>query len=47
MVSTEDSIDAIAKQCGYPNQSYLSQVFMKELSTTPNRYRQQIDKSSL
>ncbi|MEZ9926644.1 helix-turn-helix domain-containing protein [Vibrio breoganii] len=47
LVSTEDSIDAIAKQCGYPNQSYLSQVFMKELSTTPNRYRQQIDKSSL
>lgn len=41
LVSTPDSIDAIAKQCGYPNQSYLSQVFLKQLSITPNRYRQQ------
>ncbi|GEA52700.1 hypothetical protein VIN01S_35040 [Vibrio inusitatus NBRC 102082] len=47
LVSTEDSIDAIAKQCGYPNQSYLSQVFLKQLSTTPNQYRQQSEKAKL
>ncbi|GEM77920.1 helix-turn-helix domain-containing protein [Vibrio superstes] len=47
LVSTDDSIDAIAKQCGYPNQCYLSQVFSKLLRTTPNRYRQQTeDKAS-
>ncbi|GEA61616.1 helix-turn-helix domain-containing protein [Vibrio comitans] len=47
LVSTEDSIDAIAKQCGYPNQSYLSQVFLKQLSITPNRYRQQSEQAKL
>ncbi|WP_112480170.1 helix-turn-helix domain-containing protein [Vibrio variabilis] len=40
--NTSDRIDSIAAQCGYPSQSYLSQVFIKQLGLTPAKYRQKI-----
>lgn len=36
---TQDSIESIALQCGYPNQSYLYQVYRKQLGYTPLQYR--------
>ncbi|NVN80572.1 MULTISPECIES: substrate-binding domain-containing protein [unclassified Vibrio] len=39
LASTTEKLDAIAKQCGYPGQSYLSQVFIKQLGVSPNKYR--------
>ncbi|MDR9827623.1 helix-turn-helix domain-containing protein, partial [Vibrio sp. FNV 38] len=36
---TEQSIEDIALQCGYPHQSYLYQVFKKHVDSTPLEYR--------
>ncbi|GHW99029.1 helix-turn-helix domain-containing protein [Vibrio cholerae] len=36
---TTDSMESVALQCGYPNQSYLYQVFKKEMKCTPLEYR--------
>ncbi|WP_146493376.1 AraC family transcriptional regulator [Vibrio cyclitrophicus] len=36
---TDESIEDIALQCGYPHQSYLYQVFKKHLSCTPLDFR--------
>jgi AraC-like DNA-binding protein len=41
LVSTTEKLDAIAKQCGYPGQSYLTQVFIKQIGVAPAHYRQQ------
>ncbi|USD59687.1 helix-turn-helix domain-containing protein [Vibrio sp. SCSIO 43140] len=38
--TTNDRMESIAKQCGYPSQSYLSQVFIKQLGLSPAKYRQ-------
>ncbi|MCE0495200.1 substrate-binding domain-containing protein [Vibrio salinus] len=34
-----DKLDIIAQQCGYPNQSYLTQVFGKQIGISPSQYR--------
>ncbi len=41
LATTVEKLDVIAKQCGYPGQSYLSQVFIKQIGVTPMRFRQQ------
>lgn len=33
------SIDSIARQCGYPNQSYLNQVYKRIFGYSPSEYR--------
>ncbi|WP_354623825.1 helix-turn-helix domain-containing protein [Psychromonas sp. MME2] len=40
---SSDSIESIALQCGYPNLSYLYQVYKKKFDYTPYEYRQDID----
>ncbi|GAL35201.1 xylose activator XylR AraC family [Vibrio maritimus] len=40
LATTEDRMESIAKQCGYPSPSYLSQVFIKQLGLSPAKYRQ-------
>lgn len=37
--NSTDSIEGIALQCGYPNQSYLYQVYRKQFNYTPCEYR--------
>lgn len=37
---TSISIDSIARQCGYPGQSYLNQLYRKSFGYTPHEYRQ-------
>jgi AraC-like DNA-binding protein len=37
--NSNDSIECIALQCGYPNQSYLYQVYRKQFDYTPCEYR--------
>lgn len=37
---TESSIDSVARQCGYPGQSYLNQLYRKTFGYTPCEYRQ-------
>jgi len=37
--NSSDSIECIALQCGYPNQSYLYQVYRKQFDYTPCEYR--------
>lgn len=37
---TDSSIDSIARQCGYPGQSYLNQLYKKTFGYTPCDYRQ-------
>lgn len=37
--NSKDSIECIALQCGYPNQSYLYQVYRKQFDYTPCEYR--------
>ncbi|MDR9826041.1 helix-turn-helix domain-containing protein [Vibrio sp. FNV 38] len=39
LLSTNEKLESIAKQCGYPGQSYLSQVFLKQFGIAPMRYR--------
>ncbi|CAM4142762.1 substrate-binding domain-containing protein [Vibrio agarivorans] len=39
LLTTNEKLEAIAKQCGYPGQSYLSQVFLKQFGLAPVRYR--------
>ncbi|MEX3070480.1 helix-turn-helix domain-containing protein [Vibrio alginolyticus] len=39
---TKDSMESIALQCGFPHQSYLYQVFRKELDCTPLEYRKKL-----
>ncbi|MGL6313592.1 AraC family transcriptional regulator [Vibrio sp. WXL103] len=41
LLTTEEKLESIAKQCGYPGQSYLSQVFLKQIGMAPMRYRQE------
>ncbi|WP_369433770.1 helix-turn-helix domain-containing protein [Psychromonas sp. MME1] len=38
--NSKDSIESIALQCGYPNQSYLYQIYRKQFDYTPCEYRQ-------
>ncbi|MEZ9120892.1 substrate-binding domain-containing protein [Vibrio cyclitrophicus] len=38
--TTSEKLDVIAKQVGYPSQSYLSQVFIKQFGLTPIAFRQ-------
>ncbi|SHO56205.1 helix-turn-helix domain-containing protein [Vibrio quintilis] len=38
---TKDTLDSVAHQCGYPGQSYLTQVFSKEVGLSPSKFRQQ------
>ncbi|WP_394240788.1 AraC family transcriptional regulator [Vibrio astriarenae] len=38
---TEQSVEDIALQCGYPHQSYLYQVFRKNVDCTPLEYRKE------
>jgi len=39
LINSKDSIECIALQCGYPNQSYLYQVYKKQFGYTPCEYR--------
>ena len=39
LINSKDSIESIALQCGYPNQSYLYQVYKKQFGYTPCEYR--------
>ncbi|GAL11578.1 xylose activator XylR AraC family [Vibrio astriarenae] len=39
LLSTNEKLESIAKQCGYPGQSYLSQVFLKQFGVAPIRFR--------
>lgn len=39
---TESSVDSIARQCGYPGQSYLNQLYKKTFGYTPCEYRQNL-----
>ena len=39
LVSTDDTIDAIAEQCGYETGFYLSRVFTRHLRMAPSVYR--------
>lgn len=36
---SNESLDTIAKRCGYPNQSYLSQLFIKRFNASPSEFR--------
>lgn len=40
LAHSQNKLDSIALQCGYPNQSYLTQVFGKQLGVSPSQYRQ-------
>ncbi|MGL6313579.1 AraC family transcriptional regulator [Vibrio sp. WXL103] len=42
---TKQSIEDIALQCGYPHQSYLYQVFKKNIDCTPLEYRNSLQAS--
>lgn len=39
LISTNDSLEQIAEQCGYQNAFYLSRVFSKEMGISPSQYR--------
>ncbi|WP_368742583.1 helix-turn-helix domain-containing protein [Enterococcus casseliflavus] len=39
LVTTEDSIAAIAEQVGYDDAGYYARIFKRETSYTPNQYR--------
>ncbi|CAH0528860.1 AraC family transcriptional regulator [Vibrio hippocampi] len=41
--TSNNSIESIALQCGYPNQSYLYQVYRKLFGYTPYTYRQGLE----
>lgn len=36
---TTETLDTIAKRCGYPNQSYLTQLFSKRFNISASQYR--------
>jgi AraC-like DNA-binding protein len=40
LTHSRDKLNSIALQCGYPNQSYLTQVFNKQVGQSPSQYRQ-------
>lgn len=40
LLHSTDKLDTIAQQCGYPNQSYLTQVFGKQIGISPSQYRE-------
>ncbi len=39
LITTDDSIDAIADGCGFPNRYYLSRVFAMRMGSPPAEYR--------
>ncbi|TBL78548.1 AraC family transcriptional regulator [Paenibacillus thalictri] len=39
LVNTHETLDRIARQCGYENGFYLSRVFTHRYGTSPSRYR--------
>lgn len=41
LTSTSDTLEVIARQCGYLGQSYLSQVFLKQVGVSPAIYRKE------
>lgn len=44
LLSTEEKLEEIAQQVGYPSQSYLSQVFVKQFGVTPMEFRKNNDR---
>ncbi|WP_127584944.1 AraC family transcriptional regulator [Paenibacillus koleovorans] len=39
LVETDDTLDSIAEQCGYPNGFYLSRMFSRAMRLRPSAYR--------
>jgi AraC family transcriptional regulator len=42
LVQTEEAINQIGQQVGFPNQSHFTNVFRKAMGVTPKAYREKV-----